>query len=249
MQATKTSSRLRVLDWLRGGNLIVMMVYHAMWDLVYIFRVDLPWYRTQAGFLWQQSICWTFIVLSGFCFRLGKRPLKRGLLVLGASVVISVVSIIAMPQSAIRFGVLTLMGSCMLLMIPLDKLLKKANPYVGIAVSFLLFGFTRYAARGSLGFFSVELLSLPEELYRNLLTAYIGFPGATFSSSDYFPLIPWLFLYLCGYFLQDIFRRRNWLRHLQTPRIPALEWVGRNSLLLYMLHQPVIYGLLMLIMG
>lgn len=248
MQATKTSSRLTVLDWLRGGNLIVMMVYHAMWDLVYIFRVDIPWYRTQAGFLWQQSICWTFIVLSGFCFRLGRRPLKRGLLVLAASAVISAVSIAAMPQSAIRFGVLTLIGSCMLLMIPLDRLLKRVDPYAGIAVSFLLFGLSRYAARGSLGFFRARLWTLPEGLCRNSLTAYLGFPGADFSSSDYFPLIPWLFLYLCGYFLQDIFRRRNWLHCLQKPRIPALEWVGRNSLLLYMLHQPVIYGLLMLIM-
>lgn len=248
MQATKTSSRLAVLDWIRGGNLIVMMVYHAMWDLVYIFRMDIPWYRTNWGFVWQQSICWTFIVLSGFCFRLGKKPLKRGLLVLAASVVISLVSIIAMPQSAIRFGVLTLMGSAMVLMVPLDKLLKKVNPWVGMALGFALFGLTRYVSRGFVGFFSVELLQLPEGLYQDLLTAWLGFPAPEFSSSDYFPLIPWLFLYICGYFLYEIFRRHDLLRHLRKPRIKALEWVGRNSLLLYMLHQPVIYGFLMLIM-
>lgn len=249
MQTVNTSSRLAVLDWLRGGNLLIMMIYHAMWDLVYIFRVDIPWYRTNWGFLWQQSICWTFILLSGFCFRLGKRPMKRGLVVLAASVVISLVSILAMPDSAVLFGVLTLMGSAMVLMIPLDKLLRKVNPWLGIAVSFALFGFTRYVSRGYLGFFSAELISLPEGLYQNLLTAYLGFPAPEFSSSDYFPLLPWLFLYICGYFLYEIFRRRNLLRHLRRPRIAPLEWVGKHSLLLYLLHQPVIYGILWLIFG
>ena len=89
----------------------MMMVYHAMWDLVHIFQVDIPWYRTNWGFLWQQGICWTFILLSGFCFRLGKKPLKRGLLVLAASIVISLVSIVAMPQSAILFGVFHIITS------------------------------------------------------------------------------------------------------------------------------------------
>ena len=243
----KVTSRLVVLDWLRGLTLIAMAAYHTMWDLVYIFRVDIPWYRTNAGFLWQQSICWTFILLSGFCFRLGKHPAKRGLLILAAPGVISMVSIVFMPQSAIRFGVLTLMGSCMLLLIPLDRLLKTLNPYIGLLISFLLFGITRYVPRGSLGFFSWELAELPHWVYRNLLTAWAGFPAADFASSDYFPLIPWLFLYLCGYFLWGIFQRNHWFLHLQKPSIPALEWIGRNSLLLYMLHQPVIYGVLLLI--
>ena len=52
-----------------------------------------------------------------------------------------------------------------------------------------------------------------------------------------------------GYFLYEIFRRHNLLRHLRSPRIAPLEWVGRHSLLLYMLHQPVIYGILWLLLG
>ncbi len=246
MEQTK-QSRLVVLDWLRGLTLVAMAAYHAMWDMVYIFRTDIPWYRSQWGFIWQQSICWTFILLSGFCFRLGKHPLKRGLMVFAGGVVVSLVSIVVMPQSAIRWGVLTLMGSCMLLMIPLNKPLQRVNPYLGLGVSFLLFGATRYAARGYVGFFSKALLVLPQWLYQNLLTAWLGFPGTEFASTDYFPIVPWLLLYLCGYFLYGIFQRNSWLMLLQKPTIPALEWLGRNSLLLYMLHQPVIYGVLLLI--
>ncbi len=203
---TKKTSRLVVLDWLRGLTLVAMAVYHAMWDLVYIFRVDIPWYRTQAGFVWQQSICWTFILLSGFCFRLGQRPLRRGLTVFAGGVIVSLVSILAMPASAIRWGVLTLMGSCMLLMIPLDRLLKKGNPYLGIAISFALFALTRYASRGYLGCFSQALWQLPDWLYQNLLTAWAGFPGPGFSSTDYFPIIPWLFCTFADIFFTGFFR-------------------------------------------
>ena len=51
-----------------------MIAYHACWDLVYLFHADWDWYRGTGAYIWQQSICWTFILLSGFCFSLGRRP-------------------------------------------------------------------------------------------------------------------------------------------------------------------------------
>lgn len=244
-----TTRRLPVLDWLRGLTLLSMVVYHTMWDLVYMFDVTIPWYRTRVGFFWQQSICWTFILLSGFCFRLGKKPLQRGLVVLGASLLVSLVSIVVTPENAVRLGVLTLIGSCMILLIPINRLLQKVEPWFGLILSFLLFGITRYAAWGNLGFFSARFLELPAGLYRNLLTAWLGFPSADFQSSDYFPMIPWLFLYLCGYFLHSIFLQRDRMAVLRCASIPPLEWIGRHSLLLYLIHQPVIYGILTLLLG
>ena len=53
------------LDTLRGVTLVSMMAYHACWDLVYIFGMDWDWYGSFGAYLWQQSICWTFILLSG----------------------------------------------------------------------------------------------------------------------------------------------------------------------------------------
>lgn len=61
-----TSTRCALLDELRGLDLISMMLYHGMWDLVYLFGVRAPWYGSWQGELWQQSICWVFILLSGF---------------------------------------------------------------------------------------------------------------------------------------------------------------------------------------
>ena len=68
--------RIASLDALRGLTLVSMIAYHACWDLVYLFHADWDWYRGTGAYIWQQSICWTFILLSGFCFSLGRRPLR-----------------------------------------------------------------------------------------------------------------------------------------------------------------------------
>ena len=66
----QTSTRYALLDELRGLDLISMMLYHGTWDAVYLFGVAVPWYAGTPGRLWQQSICWVFILLSGFCLPL-----------------------------------------------------------------------------------------------------------------------------------------------------------------------------------
>ncbi len=83
---------------------------------------------------------------------------------------------IFMPSSLIQFGVLTLLGSSMLLMIPLEKVLGKVRPLAGFMVSLGLFILTRNVNGGSLGFEGINVLQLPKEWYTNLFTAYLGFP-------------------------------------------------------------------------
>ena len=70
--------RIASLDALRGLTLVSMIAYHACWDLVYLFHADWDWYRGTGAYIWQQSICWTFILLSGFCFSLGRRRPPEG---------------------------------------------------------------------------------------------------------------------------------------------------------------------------
>lgn len=95
------------------------------------------------------------------------------------------------------------------------------------------------------------MLRLPEGWYQNLATTFFGFPPENFYSTDYFSLIPWLFLYLSGYFLyRCVLKRREaekLLSFLEKGRIPLLRWIGQHSLLLYLLHQPVIFVLLQLL--
>ena len=232
------STRGPGLDTLRGMTLVSMMVYHACWDLVYLFRQDWAWYRSFGAHLWQQSICWTFILLSGYCFHLGHHRLRRGLLSLGGGALVSAVSQVA--GSPIHWGVLTLLGAAALLTIPLDRLLRRLPARAGLAGSFCLFFLLREVNQGYLGFEGAALLTLPADWYQNSLTALLGFPGPDFFSADYFSLLPWLFLFWTGYFLYRL-RPEGEGREL---RLPLVTTLGRHSLVAYLLHQPLIYGVL-----
>lgn len=235
--------RYALLDSLRGLTLLSMIAYHAVWDLVYLYHFPFVWYLGRGAFFWQQSICWTFILLAGFCWPLGRRPLRRGLTVLAGGALVSLVTRFVLPDDPVRFGVLTLLGASMLLAIPLDRVLRRIPAPLGLAASFALFTFGYHAQTGVLSVASYPVASLPAWLYRNALTAFLGFPYPNFHSSDYFPLVPWFFLFLCGYFLYRLTASRLPDCALLRRSVRPLAALGRHSLLVYLLHQPILYVL------
>lgn len=233
--------RYTILDGIRGLTLLSMILYHAVWDLVYIFGKNVKWYQSSAGYLWQQSICWTFILLSGFCWSLGKQKWKRGFTVFLGGMLITGTTLFLMPDDRVIFGILTMLGTCMLLMIPLHKILIKWNPAVGMTASLLLFAVTRNINDGYLGFAGWNLLKLPQEWYRNLFTTFWGLTSPDFFSADYFSIFPWCFLFLAGYFLYWLMEKKEALRYLGVIRMPGMEWLGKHSFEIYLVHQPVLY--------
>lgn len=244
--------RYGLLDTLRGITLISMILYHGTWDLVYLYGIKWDWFHGTGAYIWQQSICWTFIFLSGFCWSLGKKPLKRGVLVFAGGAVITLITCIFMPENKVVFGVLTLIGSCMLLMIPLHKLLqevlqKRAGIITGFCISILLFVLTRNCNDGYLGFEAWKIGKLPTAWYGKGIAAFLGFPSPDFYSTDYFSLFPWFFLFLGGYFFYHLLNKEKRLTRAFTWEIVLLSKVGRYSLPIYMLHQPVLYAVLSLL--
>ena len=236
--------RFPLLDSLRGTVLVSMIIYHATWNFVYIYGMDWSWYQSKAAYVWQQSICWTFILLSGFCFSLGKRHLKSGLMVFGGGALVTLVTLMAMPQNRVVFGVLTCIGSCILLVAVMEKIIRKIPAIVGMTMCFVLFLFTKNINSGYMGLGEGVRIMVPEVWYRNYLTTYLGFPFPKFYSTDYFSLFPWIFLFLTGFYLWGIFQRNNWWHNpILQLKVPVLNFLGRHSLLIYLLHQPVIYAL------
>ena len=90
----------------------------------------------------------------------------------------------------------------------------------------------------------------PIQLSDNLLNvtwlksvlAYIGFPQAGFSSTDYFPLLPWIFLFATGYFLYSFLQEKGLINRLFGKwKVPGINFLGKHSLIIYMIHQPICY--------
>lgn len=240
--------RYRFLDHIRGVTLLSMVAYHAIWDLVYIFGMRLDWYRTEIGYVWQQSICWTFILLSGFCWSMGKSKFKRGLVVLGAGFVITIVTLLFMPENRVVFGVLTLLGVCMLIQNLFESFYRRCNSTIGMVFAFFSFLLLKDINSGWIGLAVWKIIEVPKSWYANLVTAFLGFPFRKFFSTDYFSLLPWYFLFLTGYFLYRFMQEKELLQKLPDIHIAPLEWIGKHSLILYMLHQPIVYGVLTFVM-
>lgn len=229
-----------LLDTVRGVCILSMVAYHGMYDLVDIFGLPSAWYTGLPGYIWQQSICWTFILLSGLCWQLSRRHVKRGLLLVGCGAAITLITWLVMPSQRILYGVLNLLGLSALLLIPLDKVFRKIPAWAGLGGALLLFALTKNVSRGSLGFEGLVLCRLPRWLYTTDLLSVVGFPSPSFWSTDYFPLLPWFFLFCAGYFLWSLLDKSPRAKELLRPGLRPLSFLGRHSLVIYLIHQPAL---------
>lgn len=240
--------RVWQVDALRGLALLNMLAYHFLYDWVYLFGLRADWYRIgyPGVHLWQQAICWTFLLLSGYSLHWARRPFQNGLRLAGCAAVLTAVTAVAMPEQAIWFGVLHLDACAVLLTAALQKPMGRVPPAVGLGVSALLFALTDQLPYGFLGFEKWRLAALPAALYRGNCF-WLGLPDLQrFSSADYFPLLPWLFLFWCGWYAARLAAPQPSAQGAPALLRP-LCLAGRHTLALYMLHQPAIYGALWLL--
>lgn len=235
-----------MLDALRGLALVNMVLYHFSYDIFVIYGQNPDWLDSPWTFLWQQGICWSFILISGFSWRLGGAGnLRRGLYLNGLGFLITLVTWLVIPEEFIFFGVLNLIGCGVLLTIPFSKLGEKIPPLLGGGICLVLWAVTHEVQRGYLWLGGSRLL-LPQELYTGYFT-FLGFPEPAFFSSDYFPLLPWLFLYWAGWFLFPLVMKSKKIRHFLSIRIPLLSAIGKKTIWVYILHQPVLMGICILL--
>ncbi len=265
--------RYSFLDNLRGLTFISMAAYHATWDVVNIFGVQITWFTSPLGYLWQQSILWTFVLLSGFCCGLSHRQLKRGGAVFAAGALVTLITAAAMPQDAVYFGVLSFLGTAMIVTALIKPLLERVPAWPALIICIALFAVTRDIPFGYLGFEQLHIIKLPSELYANWITTAFGFQFAGFASADYVPFVPWIFLYLAGFFIFKVFPRSKQQGDANTTSSsdntsangidsnsddkakpvlalpdqrpwPIASFVGRHCLGFYLVHQVVIFGIL-----
>ena len=225
--------RFDILDAWRTLAIVLMAAYHFLYDL-YIFGIISAHqlFSTPLNVL-ERFICCSFILLAGASARFSRNNLRHGLAVLAAGLIVEIGAAIA--GQTIRWGVLMLLGTSMALWHFVGKRLEKWRADTLVPVCIGLYIFTDWWTK-------VTPVSVPW-LYPLGLTS----PG--FYSADYFPLFPWFFLFLIGTVLGGwcLERRDNPLLARSLPKL--LTWPGRHSLIIYVLHQPVLYGVCYLIWG
>lgn len=208
-----------------------MVAVHGLYDLDILDTLPLFSFIQQWGGI-------LFFLLSGICVTLGHRHIRRGLLVLGCGLICTAATVclsllgIADQSLIIYFGVLHCLGICMLLWQVFSRLPKlSVLPFSGICI---VIGFV---------------------LERNCYVSFpwllpLGFQFPTFSSADYFPLLPNLGYFLLGTQLGiKLYPKKNSRfphRDTSNPLIRFLCWCGRQSLPIYLLHQPALTGILWL---
>ena len=239
----KNTSRIFWIDELRGLSILAMVIHHIAFNLVYFLRLPLPWLSAflngDVFLAVQTAFIAVFLGLSGICSHFSRHPYKRaGKVLLGAALV-TLVTRLAYPDEAIYFGILHFLGTCMLLAAVLKKLPPVKKPFLWAGLSLILFLITFHLPDGYLGFGAFSL-PLPKFLYRGGLPMVFGFASPFDAALDYFPVFPYIFLFLSGFFLG--FKKMP----EGKSRAPFLAFCGKKSLWIYLLHQPLIFGIFLL---
>lgn len=230
--------RIWELDALRGLCILGMVVVHFVYDLVELYGL-IKWDYPPLFTFVQQWGGVLFLLISGICVTLGSRCIRRGALVFGCGMVVSAVTFgmyhfgFSGKGIIIYFGVLHCLGACMLLWPVFRKL-----PHWALA----LFGAVLVAV-------GLYLRTLPGVNFPWLMP--LGLPWEGFASSDYFPLLPYLGFFLLGSALgKSVYRNKESL----LPRVNTNHFLirffllcGKQSLWIYMLHQPILSGIFFLI--
>lgn len=241
--------RIYFLDELRGFAILCMIVHHAFLDVGDV--LGLTWgYRIFDALCTVQPAFWAiFIIISGICSRLSRNTIKRGFVVLGAGLIITLFTAVIMPLfgftgSKIYFGILHCLGSCMIITGLLMPVISKINYKLGAVISAFLFIFTYGINTGTMLF---TLIKLPASWYQYDFLAPLCVYSKNFKSADYFSIIPWLFLFLFGAFIGKLAKNENLPKFMYKQRSKFLCTVGKNSLWVYILHQPAIYLIMLII--
>lgn len=243
---THSKPRYHLIDSLRGFALINMLVFHLLYDVFMIYSLDSGWFFQPLTVIWERFICISFIVISGVSLNFSHRAYKHGIIINMFGFLITIVTTLAIPQQAVWFGILNLLGCSMLILQPLRIYLDKIKPAFGMILSLLVFAFTYGVPKRYVGFFEFKIFDLPSWLYQFKWLSFLGFKSEEFFSTDYFPIIPWVFMFAAGYFLWQFIRSANADRYFML-KIPVLDVIGRYSLWIYLVHQPLIMGFLILL--
>jgi uncharacterized membrane protein len=232
------AGRRQAVDVLRGTAIVLMIAYHFCFDLDYfgLIQIDMNngpfWLRTRglilSLFLGTMGVSLYLATARGVRWR---PYLQRLGVLVGAAAGVTLVSWFMFPRSWIFFGVLHFIALASVLALPFVRLYR-TNLVLGIALV-------------GVG------VSVSHPFFDHRALQWFGLMTHKPITEDYVPLLPWFGVVLLGVFLgRAVYERSRvpgfaaWESRRSAVRL--LAWGGQHGLAIYLLHQPVLLGLLWL---
>lgn len=234
--APRADARVEAVDAARGAALCLMFVYHFAFDLRF-YRVTNADFENDPFWLGLRALIVSlFLALVGVSLVLADRAgasrahfVRRLGIIAGCALVVSVGSRVTFPSTWIYFGILHCIAVASVLALPLVR-----RPVVAMFVGMAVI---------------VSGLTLAHPAFDDRALTWIGFTTHKPATEDYVPLFPWSGVVFLGITAGHVLMR-NAFRPL-TPLASAPRWLGvlgRHSLPVYMIHQPILLGVLWLVL-
>lgn len=219
--------RIWEIDFLRAIAIILMVIFHIVYDLNEFVGLDIDYL---SGFwYWEgKTSALMFIFFAGISSGFSKNTVKRGIKVLIFAMVITLVTYIFFREQYIRFGILHLLGTSMILF----PLLKKMNNILLLITAV---------------FIVLAAISIKSTLVDTGLLIPFGVIYRGFATLDYYPISPYLSVFILGILAYKMYYYKGQSIFKFHYKNEYLSMISKNSLAIYLIHQPVLVGMAIVI--
>jgi len=234
-----SEERFVEIDIARGIIICIMVILHFMWDLDFfkVYSLNNDIYQLN------KIVAFSFLFIVGIClsFTNGRKTplqqLKRGLWIFNIGMGLTIITLVFMPDRPILFGVLHCIGLSIVLSILFIAIKKHAlKIYATSGIIFIATGFI----------IGTYIVANP-----TILQLIIGFHQQDLwrYTIDYFPLVPWFGIVLMGIvagriLYKDGKRQFKIPKFIQNRATVPVSFLGKHSLPIYLVHQPIIIFLI-----
>jgi len=220
--------RVWEIDFFRGIALVLMIFFHVLFDLKEFYSYPVTYNAGIYDYLGKVSVI-LFILISAISSSFSRNNVRRGLKYLAVGMLITVASHLYNPDYGIKYGILHFLGTSILLF----SLFRNLNKYILLILGTIIIILGQYL--------NVVPVSHSYLFLFNLTSS-------SWISSDFYPLFPWLGLFLYGTVLGKLLYPVKRSLFSFTPRKNILSFLGQHTLSVYLIHQPMLILLLGLFM-
>lgn len=239
--------RICLMDEVRGFAVLCMVLHHAMYSVGYLYGIE--WGQRLYDFfaILSPLFAGLFVMISGVASQLSRSNLLRGVKLLAVALAMTLVTGLAMPSQIIRFGVLHMLAVCMIVFGLAQKPLKRVPLGLGLSVCTVCFVLTSGLHLAEIPYVGVPFVPQLQVCAYHPVGVWLfplGIRDLSFFSSDYYPILPWIFAFFAGGLLGRFAAQGRLPEWVYPARVPFFSWIGKHALWIYILHQPVLMGIM-----